>query len=96
MGIEVLLEVKGARHFHLGLQSLQIVAVRLATLLKLPSEATLHVWSLHHVVIVVDEEQLVDDELVLGNVGVVERVDVVQDVSHLLDAPGYDMALHIR
>ena len=61
--------------------------MRLATQLKLPCETTLNVRSLYHVVIVVDEQQLVDDDLVVRNVRVVQRIDVPEDVGDFLDAP---------
>ena len=61
--------------------------MRLATQLKLPSETTLNVRSLYHVVIVVDEQQLVDDDLVVRNVRVVQRIDVAEDVGDFLNAP---------
>lgn len=43
-------------------------------------------WHLYHVVVVVDLKELMDDKLVVGLVRVVKRLDVLQDLLHLLDA----------
>ena len=41
---------------------------------------------LYHVVVVVDLKELMDDKLVVGLVRIVKRLDVLQDLLHLLDA----------
>ena len=60
-------------------------------LLQLPDVVALgelRVRHLHHVVVVVDLEELVDDKLVVGLVRVVELGDVLQDLLDLLDTLG--------
>ena len=41
---------------------------------------------LYHVVVVVDLKELMDDKLVIGHVRIVKRLDVLQDLLHLLYA----------
>ena len=43
-------------------------------------------WHLNHVVVVVDLKELMDDKLVVGLVRIVKRLDMLQDLLHLLDA----------
>ena len=43
-------------------------------------------WHLYHVVVVVYLKELLDDKLVIRLVRIVKRLDVLQDLLHLLDA----------
>ena len=41
---------------------------------------------LYHVIVVVDLKKLMDDELIVGLVRIVKRLDVLQNLLHLLNA----------
>ena len=88
MRVEVLLKVGCSRHSHVLLQPVEVVAVRHDAEFQLVGNLAAWRLSLHHVVAIVNLDQIVDHVGVVGHVSVSQLVNLVENLVHFLHVLG--------